>query len=102
MPIKMTYVSISFTTTRQDDDNNKRQQQQAERDGERERERARRAQSENFNFIFIALLCIKYLQLFAMSHENEPFQPRRWMEEHGMEDATDGRVDGRVHADKFK
>lgn len=70
-----------------------RQQQQA----------ARRAQSENFNFIFIALLCIKYLQLFAMSHENEPFQRRR----KGSGVCADnsgccGWADGRVHADKFK
>lgn len=84
MPIKMTYVSISFTTTLQDansdsnsDDNNKRQQQQGERQQQQQEHGARRAQSENFNFIFIALLCIKYLQLFAMSHENEPFQPDR-------------------------
>jgi len=41
-----------------DDDNNKRQ---------------RSTKRKIFNFIFIALLCIKYLQLFALKYEeNEP------------------------------
>lgn len=60
-----------------------------------------RAQSENFNFIFIALLCIKYLQLFAMSHENEPFSQTR-AGAGAVAGDFGGDFGGRVHADKFK